>query len=145
MFTESFEKEDSINWPDKTILIVEDNFHNYLYMQAVLERTDIKILYVSDGADAINTARQHQELDLILMDIRLPFVSGYEATRQIREFNPSIPIIAVTACSMSDEEEECKRAGCNAYLKKPVSQKELISVMSRYLIRESHYSVTPHY
>jgi len=134
MFKENNGKSENFNWSHKTILIVEDNLHNYLYLDAILKPTHVNILYAPDGAVAINITREHNDIDLILMDIRLPTVNGFDATRQIREFNPLIPVVALTACSMSNEKEECLSAGCNAYLSKPVSQENLIAVISNFFL-----------
>ena len=107
------------DWSDKVILVVEDEHINFRYIQEILKRTNAEVVRAENGQEAIDIARS-MPLDLILMDIKLPIMDGYEATRKIREFNENVPIIAQTAYVMSGEEEKTKEAGCNAYLTKPL-------------------------
>ncbi|MFO7863592.1 MAG: response regulator [Salinivirgaceae bacterium] len=120
------------NWQDKTILIVEDEHINFRYLQEIIKKTQAQILRAENGFDAVDVARNNN-LDLILMDIKLPVMDGYEATRQIREFNKDVPIIAQTAYVMSGEEEKTKQAGCNDYLTKPLRIKTVIETLAKYL------------
>ncbi|HON17814.1 MAG TPA: response regulator [Salinivirgaceae bacterium] len=107
------------DWKDKVILVVEDEHINFRYIQEILKRTNAEVIRAENGEEAIEIARK-MHLDLILMDIKLPIMDGYEATKKIREFNQTVPIIAQTAYVMSGEEEKTKEAGCNAYLTKPL-------------------------
>ncbi len=107
------------DWSNKVILVVEDEHINFRYIQEILKRTNADVIRAENGEEAVEIARK-MHLDLILMDIKLPVMDGYEATRKIREFNPTVPIIAQTAYVMSGEEEKTKEAGCNAYLTKPL-------------------------
>ncbi len=122
----------SHDWHDKTILIVEDEHINYRYLQEILKKTNASILRAENGFEAIQTARDN-DIDLILMDIKLPVMDGYEATRQIREFNKDVPIIAQTAYVMSGEEEKTKEAGCNDYLTKPLRIKTVLETIAQFL------------
>ncbi len=122
----------SHDWHDKTILIVEDEHINFRYLQEILKKTQANILRAENGFEAIQTARDN-EVDLILMDIKLPVMDGYEATRQIREFNKDVPIIAQTAYVMSGEEEKTKEAGCNDYLTKPLRIKTVLETLAQFL------------
>ena len=107
------------DWSDKVILVVEDEHINFRYIQEILKRTSAEVVRAENGQEAIDIARS-MPLDLILMDIKLPILDGYEATRKIRESNTTVPIIAQTAYVMSGEEEKTKDAGCDAYLTKPL-------------------------
>ncbi|MDA3865722.1 MAG: response regulator [Salinivirgaceae bacterium] len=120
------------NWQEKTILIVEDEHINFRYLQEIIKKTQAQILRAENGFDAVDVARNNK-LDLILMDIKLPVMDGYEATRQIREFNKNVPIIAQTAYVMSGEEEKTKQAGCNDYLTKPLRIKTVLETLAKYL------------
>ena len=115
----------------KTILIVEDTELNIDFLTQVLE-DDYKLLVAKDGAQGVSMAWQENP-DLILMDISLPILDGYEATRKIRATNTSIPIIGLSAHAMSGDAEKAKEAGCDDYLTKPVNKDRLIKKIKEYL------------
>ena len=121
------------NWEDKTILIVEDEHINFRYLQEIIKRTNATILHAVDGIEAVEIARNTENIDLILMDLKLPLLDGYKATEQIRKFNTTVPIIAQTAYVMSGEKEKTKLAGCNDYLTKPLRIKIVMDTLSTYL------------
>lgn len=120
------------NWQDKTILVVEDEHINFRYLQEILKKTQANIIRAENGFEAIECAKNNK-VDIILMDIKLPIMDGYEATRQIRQFNKDVPIIAQTAYVMSGEEEKTKEAGCNDYLTKPLRIKTVLDALAKYL------------
>ena len=115
----------------KTILIVEDIELNTDLLTQLLE-DDYNLLFARDGAQGVSMAQQHNP-DLILMDVSLPIMDGYEATRRIRTTLASIPIIGLSAHAMSGDEEKAKEAGCNDYLTKPVNADLLIQKLNEYL------------
>ena len=78
--------------------------------------------------------RRNPDIDLILMDIKMPEMSGYEATQEIRKFNKDVVIVAQTAFVMRGDKEKAIQSGCNAYLSKPIKEEELQSVMKKYFI-----------
>ena len=120
------------DWHDKLILIVEDEHINYRYLQEILKKTQAQIIRAENGLEAIEIARK-KSIDLVLMDIKLPVMDGYEATRKIREFNKEVPIIAQTAYVMSGEEEKTREAGCDDYLTKPLRIKTVLETLAKYL------------
>lgn len=120
------------NWQDKTILVVEDEHINFRYLQEILKKTHATIIRAENGFEAVECAKKNK-IDIILMDIKLPIMDGYEATRQIRIFNKEVPIIAQTAYVMLGEEEKTKTAGCNDYLTKPLRIKTVLDALSKYL------------
>lgn len=120
------------NWEDKTILVVEDVGTNKIFFDAALRRTKAKILWAKDGQEAIDMFRDNK-IDLVLMDLQLPVMDGYTATREIKKINPDIPVIAQTAHVMSGEREKCMEVGCNDYLAKPIRLQILIETLSKYL------------
>lgn len=120
------------NWEDKVILVVEDVDTNKIFFDAALRRTKAKILWAKDGQEAIDIFKVNR-IDLVLMDLQLPVMDGYTATREIKKINKDVPIIAQTAHVMSGEREKCLEAGCDDYLAKPIRLQILIDTLSKYL------------
>jgi len=116
-----------------TILIVEDDETSFILLQALLESYNCRLLYAADGNQAVALCISHPEIDLVLMDLKLPVLSGYEATRQIRAFNSDVPIIAQTAYALSGDNEKALAAGCNNYITKPIKKEELLAKIGLYL------------
>jgi CheY-like chemotaxis protein len=121
----------NLSWPQKTILIVEDETSNYKYLEALLNNR-ARLMWAKNGLEAIDICKEKQ-VDLILMDIKLPKIDGFEATRQIKEMKPEIPIIAVTAYAMEADKNESIQAGCNNFISKPFKMEELFSLINSYL------------
>jgi signal transduction histidine kinase len=117
---------------DKTILIVEDDYYNSAYLKEVTENIVSNIIIVANGLSAVKIS-QEQKIDIILMDIHLPDISGYEATRLILKNNPEAIIIAQTAYAAIDEHQKAIDAGCVDYISKPIKQKQLLTMLSKYL------------
>jgi len=118
----------------KRILVVEDQADNPQIIRDMLAPTDYQIIEAEDGEQAI-AAITKERPDLILMDIQLPIVDGYEATRLIKT-DPnlrSIPIIAVTSYALSGEEKKARAAGCDDYVPKPFSPRQLLAKIRQYL------------
>ena len=115
----------------KTILIVEDTELNIDLLTQLLE-DDYNLLIAKDGAQGVIMANEHNP-DLILMDISLPIMDGYDATRKIRETLTSTPIIGISAHAMSGDAEKAKAAGCNDYMTKPVDEDLLLAKLNEYL------------
>lgn len=118
-------------WKDKTILIAEDDDASFLLLKNFLKKTGISVLRATNGKEAIDTARQNPDIDLILMDIKLPFVNGLEATMEIRRHNSRIPIIAQTAFAFETDVEKSFDAGCNDHITKPINRRTLLDKISR--------------
>ena len=115
----------------KTILIVEDAELNVDLLTQLLE-DDYKLLIANDGAQGVAMAEQNDP-DLILMDISLPIMDGYEATRKIRKRLQSTPIIGLSAHAMSGDAERAREAGCNDYMTKPLNEDLLLKKLKEYL------------
>ena len=113
------------------ILIVEDNDSNYMLLQSMLR--DFELDHACDGIEAVEKTRE-RDFDLILMDIRMPRMDGLEATRKIREFNTSVPIIAVTANAFDTDHSGAIDAGCNDFLPKPVKKQELMALIKKNVL-----------
>ncbi|MCD6367315.1 MAG: PAS domain S-box protein, partial [Bacteroidales bacterium] len=119
----------AFDWSNKTFLIVEDYFNNYKFLEILLKVTGAKTLAADTGKKAIEMVRSHPEIDVVLMDIKLPDITGYKATREIRKFNESVIIIAQTAYAFENDESEALKSGCNAYISKPINRKELFQII----------------
>lgn len=126
-------KKSNYSWPNKTILVVEDDLISYQYIEVLLKKTGVKMVHVKNGEDAIEVCQISKNTDLVLMDMQLPFISGYEATQKIKTFQPNLPIIAQTANVMNNEKVRCIDAGCNDYISKPIDPDEFMSVLAKYL------------
>lgn len=122
-----------INWSSKTILVAEDTESNYFFIEAFLERTKVNLLWAKDGNEAIEMYKNNS-VNLILMDIMMPEKDGYDTTREIKEINPNVPVIAQTALALPDDEEKCYSAGCDYVLVKPINSDDLIATIKRFII-----------
>jgi len=118
-----------------TILIVEDDEINYIYFETLLKDNElnIRILHAKNGQEAVNLCKNHPETEFVLMDIRLPIMNGFEATKQIKAFRPNLPIIVQTAYTTSQEKKAAFSAGCDDFYSKPISRKTLNSIVYKYL------------
>lgn len=121
------------NWEKRTVLIVEDEPSNRDFLKELLKISGVKLFIAQTGKEAIEISRRVKELDLILMDIRLPDMSGNEVTRRIKQLNPSIPIIAQTAYAMESDKEKSLDAGCDNFITKPIQLENLFGILSEYL------------
>jgi CheY-like chemotaxis protein len=117
----------------RKILIAEDDSANYLFIESFLKQTNADILWAKDGKEALDIFNADPSLDMILMDLKMPDINGIEATRTIRKTNQDIPVIALTAYAFADDKENSIKAGCNAYLSKPVKIEQLSEILSTYL------------
>ena len=113
------------DWQGKSILVVEDEDHNYAYIHEILKRTHVTILRAENGIRAVERAK-NEHIDLVLMDIKLPEMDGIMATIEIRKILPDIPIIAQTAFAMEKERLACLDAGCDDYIAKPFEPVKLL-------------------
>ncbi|NCB08176.1 MAG: response regulator, partial [Bacteroidia bacterium] len=115
-----------------TVLVAEDDEVGRLFLSTILEKRCKKILFVSNGLEAVQTFNENPGIDLILMDIRMPLLDGYMATRKIRETNQDVVIVAQTAYAMAGDKEKALEAGCNDYMTKPLNRKLLMELIEKY-------------
>lgn len=122
------------NWADKNILVVEDEDDNYILLKGILRKTGVKLLWAQNGQKALEIIRSDKlNIDLVLMDLRMPVLDGYDATRRIKELKKNIKIIAVTAMAFANEREESIKAGCDGYISKPINKHKLFEIINLYL------------
>ncbi len=126
-------KTPSYNWNGKTILVVEDTDTTIRYFRAALKRTNADVLYAKNGLEAVQTVKTRKDINLILMDIHMPFMNGFEATREIRKMRKDINIIIQTAYVLSNEREKSFDAGCNEFIAKPISFKNLLHTINEFI------------
>ena len=108
------------NWIDKTILVVEDDLMGGEYLKEIMEHTQVKIVLSEDGLDAIDLCKKIPEIDLIIMDLRLPKMDGYTAMSEIRKIHPEVPIIVQTANALPEDKVRAEKAGSNDFITKPI-------------------------
>jgi CheY-like chemotaxis protein len=122
----------SYNWSKYSILIVEDDECSSFYLKEVLKSTQAKVLHAPGGKECIEMCRNTPSISLVLMDLKMPGVSGYEATRTIKQFRPELPVIAQTANSIYDSRIQCIEAGCDDFISKPIDSAELLDKISAF-------------
>jgi len=119
-----------------TVLIAEDEEVNYLYLEALFELMDmnIKLLHAKNGQEAVEICKINKSINLVLMDIKMPVMNGYEAAKQIKEFRPDLPIIAQTAYSTTEDKDKAKSVGCDDFISKPILGETFNQIIARYLL-----------
>lgn len=124
-------KEISMTKTNFTVLIAEDDDINF-YLLNTWINDFCTIIHAKDGIQAIKKFQAHPEINLIIMDIRMPYMNGIDATKEIRKSNPTIPILAHTAYAMNDESDHMLEAGCNEIITKPIKKEVLIGIIQKY-------------
>jgi CheY-like chemotaxis protein len=117
---------------DLKILITEDEKAVDLYFSVVLRNIGREILHAVNGIEAVEICRKNDDIDLILMDIKMPEMNGYDATMEIRKFNKDVIIIAQTAYALIGDREKTIEVGCNDYITKPVKIDKLMEMLGKY-------------
>jgi signal transduction histidine kinase/ligand-binding sensor domain-containing protein/CheY-like chemotaxis protein len=125
-------KKTGFDWENRNILIVEDEETNYLFLEKILSKTHANIQWAKNGEEAISFFNEKEIYDLVLMDIKMPVMNGYEAARLIKNIKPNQIIIAQTAYARAEDEYELRNAGFDDYLSKPINSDFLFSVLKKY-------------
>jgi CheY-like chemotaxis protein len=133
---------DSLHRSDPTLtgkkaLVVDDDIRNIFALTSILERYEMDVQYAENGHDALKMLHDNPDIDVVLMDVMMPEMDGYEATRRIRDNATfeDLPIIAITAKAMKGDREKCINAGASDYVTKPVDSDQLISLLRVWLSR----------
>ncbi len=124
---------ENYNWEDKTILVAEDVAINYKLIEVALRKTKAKVLWAKNGIEAVEMVKENPQIDIILMDVQMPMMNGYDATREIKKLNKNLPIIAQTAFAMSGERESSLEAGCDSYITKPIKKNALMDTINEFI------------
>jgi len=125
--------QQNVDVSGKHVLIVEDEPNSMLFLQSVLNRSGLHIGTAVNGKEAIEKALAQPKPDLVLLDLQLPLVSGYDVIKAIKEVDSTLPIIVQTAHAMLDERERCMALGCNAFIAKPINPEQLIEMVATEL------------
>jgi PAS domain S-box-containing protein len=119
---------------NKTILIAEDDYLNFMFLNELLSKTGINIIRAVNGIEAVELCKSNPNIDLVLMDIKMPKMDGYEATKLIKEFKPNLPIIALTAYSTKADRDKALACGCSDFISKPLKKEYVLSKIKEQLI-----------
>lgn len=112
------------------ILVAEDDDSNFKYIEIVLQYASFSVMRAENGYDAIEMCRNYSEIRVVLMDIKMPMLDGFQATKEIRAFRPDLPIIALTAHVTTEDENLAFASGCTDYITKPVSKMKLLEIIN---------------
>ncbi|MBS3771279.1 MAG: transporter substrate-binding domain-containing protein [Bacteroidales bacterium] len=118
-----------------TLLVAEDDKTSFILLEEMLSEKNINCIPAGNGREALDKVKSNPGIDLVLMDIKMPFMDGYQATREIKNINPEIPVIALTAFASKLDREKALNAGCDEYLAKPVESSKLIELIDDFLKR----------
>ena len=126
-------KKEQDDWSYKSILVVEDTESNYYLIENYLKSTNIQISWAKSGREALGFFNEKKQFDLVLMDIQLPGINGYEVTKLVKSYNKNIPVIAQTAYALAGEKERSIKEGCDDYISKPIKKETLTELLRKYL------------
>jgi len=121
------------NWKGKVILVAEDVATNYLLVKKSLRKTGVDLIWAKNGLEAVEECKKDQQIDIVLMDIRMPLMNGLEATKQIKAIRKDLPIIAQTAYAMDGDRNRSLEAGCDDYISKPIDLNSFVELISKYI------------
>jgi len=131
--TEEKAKSGTPNLQSKTILVAEDELSNYLLVEMILRPTNVNLIHVTNGKEAVELCKNNPAIDLVLMDIKMPIMNGLMATKIIKQQNHLLPVIALTAYAQTGDRELALNNGCDEHLPKPITKKELLHAIGRYI------------
>lgn len=131
--SEDLTQPNQFNWKDKVILIAEDKQINFEMIKETLSITNVDLIWAKNGEEALKFIETNKNIDLILMDIQMPVMDGYECTKRIKEMTKDIPIVAQTAYALPQDSYKCFDAGCDDYIAKPISIDQFLIKLNKYL------------
>jgi CheY-like chemotaxis protein len=121
-------------WNNRVVLITEDEEINFFFLKSIFRKTEARIIRAKNGQEAVDIIHDHGgEIDLILMDLNMPVMDGYEAMKIIKSRHPGIPIIAQTAYTLTEDRHKCMKAGFNDYIAKPINRAALFRLVNENL------------
>ena len=139
------DNSDSIlNFENRNIVVVEDDISNFRYFETVLKKTRANVHWIKNGRDAVNYCTDpSNNIDLVIMDILIPLITGIDATREIKKVRKDLPVIAVTAYVSQDIQEKCFLAGCDEFMYKPLLPKQLLDSINHFFKKDRISSTLP--
>jgi|GEM_PF-1567363 len=120
------------DWKDKTVLVVEDEPITRIFFAKTLKNIT-QLVFVKNGDDAIEMIKKNPNIDLVLMDLKMPVKTGFEATKEIKNIRPQLPVIAETALAFPQDKRKAKEAGCDDFITKPIEIEDLFDKMVKFL------------
>ncbi|MCK9616734.1 MAG: ATP-binding protein [Lentimicrobiaceae bacterium] len=123
------------DWSMKTILVVEDVESNYMLIKIILRNTHATLLWAKNGKEAVDAVKLNPAIDIVIMDLRMPVMNGYEATRIIKQMRKDLPVIAQTAYSLDTDKNKSKEAGCDDYITKPINSNEMLMKIQNFFTK----------
>jgi CheY-like chemotaxis protein/anti-sigma regulatory factor (Ser/Thr protein kinase) len=127
------DSDEEYDWSNKTILIIEDDLMGFEFLKEIMEPTKVKILIAENGLKGIDMIKSNPDIDLVLMDLRIPKMDGYTATTEIKKICPELPVIAQTANALPEDRIRAEEAGCDDFVTKPINRKEFLLTVSKYI------------
>jgi len=139
------DNSDSIlNFENRNIVVVEDDISNFRYFETVLKKTRANVHWIKNGRDAVNYCTDpSNNIDLVIMDILIPLITGIDATREIKKVRKDLSVIAVTAYVSQDIQEKCFLAGCDEFMYKPLLPKQLLDSINHFFKKDRISSTLP--
>lgn len=136
-YTVSAGEDNASGFKGKKVLVVDDDIRNVFALAQILEERDIEVLEAENGKAAIDVLKDNPDIDLVLMDIMMPVMNGYEAMQEIRKIPvlENIPIITLTAKAMKEDYQKAIDSGANDYISKPVDVEKLLSLLKIWLFK----------
>lgn len=121
----------------KNILVAEDNDFNFFVVEALLESKHYTIIRAENGEEAVDYLKSHNDVSLVLMDVQMPVMDGFTATREIRKIDKKIPIVFQTSYAYDKIRQEAFESGCTDFVAKPLSMNNLIPVVEKYMLHST--------
>lgn len=129
-------KPKKIDYSGKTILVVEDEINNFKYLKEIIEPTHAEIIWADNGLVAVQKVIEENRIDLVLMDIKLPLIDGYTATRKIKNIRYDLPVIIQTAFALEGDKRKTMNIGCDDYIAKPIKGDDLLTMINKYFMKK---------
>jgi CheY-like chemotaxis protein len=120
------------DFSNRVILVVEDNHISFKLISAVLSQVQATVVHATNGRQAIDLCASEKHFDMVLMDVQMPEVNGLEATREIKRMRPDLVVVATTANAYAEDELACMKAGCDAFIPKPLNFKNMFELMQSF-------------
>jgi CheY-like chemotaxis protein len=121
------------NWEGKKALVVEDDPSAAFLLSEILKHTSMQVETVNSGLEAVEKCKTDPDIDVVLLDLQIPGISGFEAATQIKQIRKDLPIIAQSAYALIEEKERALEAGCDAHISKPINAFDLLSAINHFL------------